>query len=91
MSKAKLTIKTPELETAKNALALADIKVLQVVTTGSEFNKVEVNYKTEQQIWDAGQYFKSLLADNKNESKNLTQNENVKQNKINKGSRNKQN
>lgn len=91
MSKAKLTIKTPELETAKNALALADIKVLQVVTTGSEFNKVEVNYKTEQQIWDAGQYFKSLLSDNKNESKNLNQNENVKANKINRGSRNKQN
>lgn len=63
MSKAKLTIKAVEMEYFQDAFLLADIKVLQVVKHGDNLNKVEVNYKTEQQLVDTGRYVHQLITD----------------------------
>lgn len=92
MSKAKLTIKTVELDAYKLALSMADIKVLQVVPHVNDINKVEVSYKLEQQLVDTGLYVASILNDSTklNQTQKQNKNENVKANKNNKGSRNRQ-
>ena len=55
MSKAKLTIEANEMQKFKQAFTLADVKVLQTVPMG-DLHKVEVNYKTEQQLVQVGRY-----------------------------------
>ena len=59
MSKTKLTLKADEMEKVKLAFELAEIKIIQTLNLG-DFNKVEISYKTEQQIFNAGRFVDSV-------------------------------
>ena len=78
MSKAKLTIEANELEKFKQAFELAEIKVLQVVPMGT-LNKVEISYKTEQQLITSGRYVERV-SNIAPEIKTEVKNQNKKQN-----------
>lgn len=69
MSKAKLTIEANEMQKFKQAFTLADVKVLQTVPMG-DLHKVEVNYKTEQQLVQVGRYVERV-----NENEPITETE----------------
>lgn len=90
MSKAKLTIANAELETLKNSCMLQDVKVLEIQNVG-DLNKVQINYKTEQQIFEIGRTMERVKTSvpvvtfqNKKQSLTLKQNQNDKQSKTNK-------
>lgn len=60
MPKAKLNIEATEVELYKNALQLAEVKVLQIVPT-NVITIVEIKFKSEQDLIKTGRFIERLL------------------------------